>query len=59
MSSPSKAKEAFGSLRRIASSPSSKVARGKVDGATARGRGGIWDSLFNLDVSFEALKRRR
>lgn len=43
----------FGALRRNASSQSSTGSPSKPARAP-RTRTGIWDSLFNLDVSFEA-----
>lgn len=54
MLSPSKVMGLFGPLRRNASSQNSNGSPVKPVRAPARGRGGIWDSLFNLDVSFEA-----
>lgn len=66
MSSPfSKVMGPFGSLRRNAPSRSSNGSpvKASVRAPAARARGGIWDSLFNLDVSFEApsspVKRRK
>ncbi|KAE9965049.1 hypothetical protein EG328_009994 [Venturia inaequalis] len=64
MSSPSKVTGPFGLFRRNDSGQGSNGSPVKPNRASAaRGRGGIWDSLFNLDVLFEApsspVKRRR
>lgn len=44
----------FGALRRNGSSQSSTGSPNKLVRAPPRTRGGIWDSLFNLNVSIEA-----
>lgn len=44
----------FGALRRNPSSRSSAGSPNKPARSGPRIRSGIWDSLFNLDVSFEA-----
>ncbi|KAE9993466.1 hypothetical protein EG327_004950 [Venturia inaequalis] len=64
MSSPSKVTGPFGLFRRNDSGQGSNGSPVKPNRASAaRGKGGIWDSLFNLDVLFEApsspVKRRR